>query len=82
MMLLCLQTNTGYGYTHVIDNTVRAERILQGLCPDCGKDIKDHTLVCPTEYNNRIQKLKNAIVVQSLVNEFYKVKDSKAICST
>ena len=63
----------------MIDDVTRAERILSGVCPDCGKAILEHTLLCPTEHENRIQRLKNAVAKKSLMNTLNAVKDKKDV---
>ena len=79
MMLLHLKIITEYRFTPVIDDVERAQRILSGLCPDCGKAIAEHTLLCPTEHENRIQRLKNAVAKRSLINTLNEVKDKKDV---
>lgn len=59
------------------DNIDRAQRILEGKCPDCGKTLEEHTVICPTEHNNRLRRLKNAVVKNSLLDTMTKILDIK-----
>lgn len=61
------------------DDVERALRVLSGLCPDCGKTLKEHTITCPTEHKNRIQKLKNFYVTKSLLYTLNNIKESKDV---
>lgn len=61
------------------DDVERAAKILSGLCPDCGKPIAEHTIICPTEHKNRMQRLKNTVVKQTLVNTLEHVKETKDV---